>query len=384
MLRWPTRQRFWREIPRRGLMKLLLAAGLTFSTMGFLNDIVALDSQPFSSALYTSAIASLTAVSVVLAFARDARWLIAGALIQVGGGFFLAGPAREEPWVGFTWLTSEERLQLDNLGAVVALIAGYNAFIAFIVSEGRRQVAVTAELDLARRIHENLVPSIDREIEGIAFHGVSSPSGRVGGDLVDVIDLPDGEWLAYVADVSGHGVSAGLIMGMVKSAMRMGVVDEPSLPDLVSRLNRVMCGQIAPGMYVTFAAIRGSRRGGIEVLIAGHPPMLRVVPGQQDIESVGASHVPIGIQADWAFTSTRLPFGPGDLLVLLTDGLFEVFDSADRDLGLSGVISVIDGARTLPLSAIVNGVFERARSFGPQLDDQTILLVRGGTDTADV
>ena len=89
-----------------------------------------------------------------------------------------------------------------------------------------------AEIELARQIHQVLVPAVARTVGEYEFAGFSAPSGDVGGDLVDVVshgtDLwspraggaADG-WFGYVADVSGHGVSSGLVMGMFKSALRM-------------------------------------------------------------------------------------------------------------------------------------------------------------------
>jgi len=380
---WFQRQKFWRAIPNRELIHLLFAAGLTFSSMGFLSDIVSLSKQPFSSALYSAAVSGLTVVCIVLALARDARWLAAGLLLQVAGAWFIAGPARLAPWAAFAGLSTETRLQIDSAGALFAVISGYNAFIVFISRAGQRQAAVTTELALAQRIHQTLVPEIRTAIGPTAFHGLSRPSGQVGGDLVDVIELPDGEWLAYVADVSGHGVSSGLIMAMVKSAVRMAVLDAPALPVLVDRLNRMMCGQIASGMYVTLAAIRGGIADRAEVLIAGHPPLLRVARDRPDVDVVSAAHVPIGFSPEWTFTSAVVPFRAGDVLVLITDGLFEVFNAADQDLGIDSVKETLLDTRGQLPAVIADRVFRRARTFGPQLDDQTILLItRTGPDAA--
>ena len=116
---WLERQKFWRAIPNRELLHLLFAAGLTFSSMGFLSDIVSLSKQPFSSALYSGAVSGLTVVCIVLALARDARWLAAGLLLQVVGAWFIAGPARLPPWAAFAGLSTETRLQIDSAGALL-------------------------------------------------------------------------------------------------------------------------------------------------------------------------------------------------------------------------------------------------------------------------
>src|SRR4051812_38201331 len=189
MPQWPRRQRFWKDIPPRAMFNLLLAVGLTFSCTGFLGDIVALDRQPFSSALYRGVIDGVTAAAVLAAIARDARWVLLAGLMQIAGGVFLARVAPYPPWAAFTGLTSHQRLQIDSVAGLVVIISGYNAFLVFIGGEGRRQVAVRTELDLAQRIHETLVPAVTASVAGATVHGVSRPSGQVGGDLVDLIRI---------------------------------------------------------------------------------------------------------------------------------------------------------------------------------------------------
>ena len=196
-----------------------------------------------------------------------------------------------------------------------------------------------------------------------------------------MVTLPDGRWLGYVADVSGHGVSSGLLMAMVKSGMRMRSSDWPPLPALVTDLNQLICDQSAPQMFVTMACVRGAAAGGaVEFTLVGHPPILRVRAGV--VTEVAESHIPLGIMPAWNFTSATLDIQPGDLLALVTDGLFEVFDAKDRDFGLEGIKQVLASAASTgssndrPLADIASRLLERVREFGPQLDDQTLLLIR--------
>jgi phosphoserine phosphatase RsbU/P len=375
--RWSDLKRFWRQISPRAFAIFMLTVGVTFSSMGFLGDIVALDKQPFSTALYGATVSGCGAMAFAAAFTRNMRWLILAIAVQVGGGWFLAGPARNPPFARFTELSTTERLRYDRMGAVLAVFLGYNGFLYFIGGEGRRWIAVRAEMDLAHQIHQTLVPGIDQTVGRTEFLGVSQPSGQVGGDLVDLIELPDGEWLAYVADVSGHGVSSGLVMGMVKSAMRMGAGDRPTLPLLVRDLNRLMCSQLSPQMFVTLVAVRGRGDGNVETLCAGHPPMLCARAGAAGIgETASGRNVPIGVMPDWAFEAETIPFERGDLLALVTDGLFEVFDAADRDLGLDAIKRALLEAAGESLAATANRVIDQSRTFGKQIDDQTILVMR--------
>lgn len=375
MLRLPKRQKFWGGIRGRAFATLVVAVGLTFTSMGFLGDITALDRQPFSHALYGGLLSGVTAALFLLSFARTYAWLLVAIALQIAGSWFLAGPAHAAPFVFLAGLSTEARLQIDSACALFTVISGYNAFLVFITREGKRQVTMSTELSLAQQMHRSLVPPIARAIAGVTFHGTSDPSGQVGGDLVDVVDLPDDGWLAYVADVSGHGVSSGLVMGMVKSAVRMAADGPFTLPTLAGRLNTLMCSQLTPGTYVTFAILRGDASGRLDVLVAGHPPLLRVGRGRP-VESVATDNVPLGVIPTWTFASTSITMQDDELLVLLTDGLFEVFDRKDRDLGLAAVQDVLMESCSAPLDVVAARVFDRARAFGPQLDDQSLLLVR--------
>lgn len=95
------------------------------------------------------------------------------------------------------------------------------------------------------------------------------------------------------------------------------------------------------------------------------------------VSDVSESNVPLGIMPDWTFaTATLDDIQPGDLLVILTDGLFEVFDAKDRDFGMDGIKQMLASSGDRPLADIASRLRERVREFGPRLDDQTLLLVR--------
>ena len=365
---------FWRSLSRAGYVSFLLAVAATFGSMGFLIDLVHTDT-PYSNALYGAVLCALIAIGWFVSMTR-ALWLLPIVLVvHAVGTWFLAGPSREPPFAAFAGMPLDQRLSLDMTGALVCILFGYAGFVVFAAREGRQWVAVDAELRLARNIHQALVPRIECTAGRVEFHGFSAPSGHVGGDLVDVVIRPDGRWLGYVADVSGHGVSSGLLMAMVKSGMRMRSSDWPPLPALVTDLNQLICDQSAPQMFVTMACVRGSSsHDTIEFTLVGHPPILRVRAGI--VTEVVESHVPLGIMPAWTFTSATLDVQAGDLLALVTDGLFEVFDAKDRDFGLDGIKQALASSADGPLAEIASHLLERVRGFGAQLDDQTLLLIR--------
>ena len=165
----------------------------------------------------------------------------------------------------------QSRLSFDGLAIMLAVALGYTCFVYVSVTEGRRYARVHGEIELATEIHRVLVPSIDTKLGGFEFYSASAPSGEVGGDLIDLAGS-DEAWVAYVADVSGHGVAPGLV---IKSAARMLLSSGAGSANLMARLNEVLYPLKKPDMFVTFCYL--PREAGVSrVGLAGHPPVLHL------------------------------------------------------------------------------------------------------------
>lgn len=127
-------------------------------------------------------------------------------------------------------------------------------------------------------------------------------------------------------------------------------------------------------MYVTLACVRGGDGGGLDYAVAGHLPILRVRHGV--VDEITTPQIPIGMFEADAFTSATLACERGDVLVLLTDGLVEVFDVEDRELGLDAITALLASSTGRPLRDIADAIVAKARAHGRQLGDQTVLLIR--------
>jgi phosphoserine phosphatase RsbU/P len=110
--------------------------------------------------------------------------------------------------------------------------------------------------------------------------------------------------------------------------------------------------------------------------VAGHPPILHYRAGTARIGEITIPHIPLGMFADRPFTSTTVEAAAGDLFVIVTDGLTEVFNAADEEFGMDRLKAVIAANATAPLPRIADAVLSATSGFGPQADDQTLLLVR--------
>jgi sigma-B regulation protein RsbU (phosphoserine phosphatase) len=285
---------------------------------------------------------------------------------------------RLSPAVPFAIDPGLQRILIINAAMTLTLIVlGYIFFISFASGEGKRVYGALTELRLANEIHRSLVPPISRKLSQFEIAAVSVPSGEMGGDLVDVVENHAG-WIAYMADVSGHGVSAGVIMSMVKSAVRMGAQkDGPGdLSELLGSVNSVLTPLSSSSTFVTLACVAANGGAEVRYTLAGHLPLLHYRRSSGTVEEVSIINFPLGMFGDACFTSGQLQCDAGDVLALLTDGLTEITDRNGDELGLGPLKEVLARDAERPLDAILRSMRERALAFGKQTDDQSILLVR--------
>jgi serine phosphatase RsbU (regulator of sigma subunit) len=359
-------------LPARQLLPLWAAIFSTFSMLGFLLDLFNRGRQPILLLAINVVLSGVFAIAYARLTFSAPKWSVFAVMavqIAVTSAAARVFPLLPEPAAG--------RVMLDALGTLVAVVVGYSLFLNFINSTAARYLQAQAEIAVARDIHRVLVPAIDCRIGRYEFFGRSDASGDVGGDLVDVVDV-SGRWLAYVADVSGHGVGPGLVMGLCKSAMRMRARSATGIGQLLEDVHSVLMPLKPPATFVTVACVRGGIDERLECAVAGHLPVLRVRNGC--VEEVTQPQFAVGMFDMTTFESQNIDAQPGDLFALLTDGVVEVFDAETRELGLDWAKGVLAAEHEQPLRVIADRLFSSARAHGPQIDDQTLLLIRLGDD----
>jgi phosphoserine phosphatase RsbU/P len=374
-----SQRRMWDSTSRGSRLLLLAGVFFLFSAIGLTTDVTSLGQARLLTLAFITLFGGLMAAAWVVIIIRYTAWLPLLILIQVVATFGLSrlppGPAIIPPGPAAEAL--KHRLLLNTLGTVACISLSYTFFAIFVIRSGRHFVQLDTELRLARDIHRTLSPEIKTTIGAYEFFGASSPSGDVGGDLVDVVPH-EGEpgWTAYLVDVSGHGVPSGVLMGMVKSAVRTALTRPEPLPAMLRGLNTVLLDLSQPQMFATFAAMRPAGENRLSFTLAGHLPILCWRAATGTIEELTVSQVPLGILPDRVYSAAETDCAPGDLFLLLTDGFTEVFDRADVEFGLEGVRTVLTAKTRAPLAAIEGALVEASRAHGPQLDDQSLILIR--------
>ncbi len=233
------------------------------------------------------------------------------------------------------------------------------------------------ELELAREIQAAALPAEHLSDDRVDVMGVNVASNVVGGDYFDYFWTEQGCLRLALADVSGHGLSASLLMSAVRSAVRFSGADaQPAA--LATRLNRLLYESTPANQYV--AAVLAHLDTGSGHLVysnGGHAPPLRI--GANVAEQLDSTGLIIGAFAGAAYEERSIDLDAGDLIVFYTDGLTEMYNQEGEDFGLERLSRLIKDERERPVSEIIAAVRHDARAFrgaSPRGDDVTLMLLR--------
>ncbi len=236
-----------------------------------------------------------------------------------------------------------------------------------------------SELALARRIQARLLPAGPPAIQGLEIAGLSEPAREVGGDYFDHIPLGDGRVMLVVADVSGKGVGAALLMSGFRASL-MSQDSARSTPDvLAGRLNEFLHRSVEPGKFVTaFVAFLDGRDGRLVYANAGHnPPVLLRRDGSHEMLSTGG--LILGILPGSVFESGEATLAPGDLVALYTDGVTEGADARGELWGEERLLAALRSRAAEPCADLVRAIVHEVRAYEGQsgpADDITLLVAR--------
>jgi hypothetical protein len=235
---------------------------------------------------------------------------------------------------------------------VTAFLVGCSwAMMAVVLnSEGKKRGRLEAELAIAGDIQRSLLPSSTFNNSWCSVTGLAVPTSEVGGDYFDVVKLSDDLVAVIIADVSGHGVGAGIISAMTKSALHSQLVHDPSPSSVLSNLNRTLFSLTASKTFVTCAYIllnHGTRTAAVAT--AGHPPVLYRTRKDSKTVELRMPNLALGLKNGVPFTEKTIRYHPGDVFLLYTDGIVEASNKQGEQFGperlrevLAGDIEAID------------------------------------------
>ena len=243
----------------------------------------------------------------------------------------------------------------------------------------RRELArKEAELTFAREVQRALFPRQFPVDSGLEFAAICVPAAGISGDYYDVLEPSDGRLVFAVADVSGKGLSAAILMSNVHAGLRILVEGGHSPAELCSQLNRHLCRFTESERFATlFYGEWDRNRRSLTYVNAGHTvPIL--TGGGDGCRRLDSGGIPIGLFPDSAFCAATVTLSPGDLVVLYSDGITEAGIGEAEPFGESRLESLVAAHRHRPLADIQQTVLDAVRKWSgrdPE-DDMTLLLIR--------
>jgi phosphoserine phosphatase RsbU/P len=267
------------------------------------------------------------------------------------------------------------RVLFDAIGILAGIAFGARFLLFFAGTEGLASVRMQTELSLAHGIQATLVPTISFQNANFELYGKSIPSTEMGGDLIDFIES-DGGLVAYVADISGHGLPAGQLMGMLKTAMRLAVQFRQMPVTALESVDRVLPDLKQPEMYATLALLRFGGSSEAEYALAGHPPILHYRHGDRGTARLSMEQLPLGLIPGGSYASKHVIYSPRDLFLMVTDGITELANAGDEEFGLTRLQELLTRHATRALPEIWELIMREVRLYGQQQDDQSLLLLR--------
>jgi len=376
-MRWQSKRgaRFWKATSVRSRVLFGVAVFFTFSAMGVLVDVAQQAHAPLWCLVLYVMLLGAVGVSYVFATLWDLRLIPVAIGLHAAASAFANWATAAARVSVFTPAEQHARLVTDAVATFAFVVVSYGLFMRFMHSVVRGHARMQTELDLAKGIHDALVPVVSGRSNHADYYGRSHASGAMGGDLVDVFEGPDGTTF-YLVDVSGHGVGAGVLMAMLKSASRAALAGGASLPVLLHDLNRTVHELGRPGTFATCACLHVSRAGQARYALAGHLAILHRHARSGEVSELVVGGPLLGLEADGRYESVAVEHAAGDTFVLLTDGLTEIFHRDGSEFGMDGVRTAAFANGATALKETADNVFASAARYGQQLDDQTVLLVR--------
>ncbi|MCP5047620.1 MAG: SpoIIE family protein phosphatase, partial [bacterium] len=255
---------------------------------------------------------------------------------------------------------------------------------AKLLDERLEKEKLEKEMELARDIQQKILPQNIPQVEGFDIAAYFSPAYEVGGDYYDFFPLTSSKLGFVIADVSGKGVSAALIMAEVKGIFESlsSVIDSPS--ELMSRANEILKSSLDRSRFVTVIyGVVDLVAGTLCFARAGHTPLLLYSAGTGEIRHLQPRGVGLGLLSGQSFPARleglEVPVQPGDIIVLYTDGISESKNDSMEDFGQQRLEEGIKINPDRTAAQLVEAINEAVTVFSrhqPQHDDITLIILK--------
>ncbi len=264
------------------------------------------------------------------------------------------------------------------LGALVSLAFRFRSYV--------RSAQMEVQLDAARRVQRELMPVDYARVPGVEVAANCTPASHVGGDLVDLIHLPRERVGLMLGDVSGKGMSAALLTGLVQGAMTASAAelggDAPE--QAAARINDLLVEKTSGERFASlFWCSFDPADATLRYVNAGHPPAFLIRARDRSVEMLDVGGPVFGVIPHAPYGSGCTAVAPGDLLVAFSDGIAEAADERDVEFGAERIVSAVQEHWTSSARGICEAVLTAVDTFADRngaRDDRTLLVVRFTTE----
>jgi PAS domain S-box-containing protein len=252
------------------------------------------------------------------------------------------------------------------------------------IAANESRARLESELSVAQGIQKRFTPTDSPDIPGIRLKGIYHPAYEVGGDYLDYFRTPSGSWVLVIADVSGKGIPAALVMTMLRSTFHAEARNRNSAKDLLTAVNDLMLQDLDEMTFITASCCIIDPQGrSMSYARAGHPPLLYRHGGNgHQPEALNPRGMALGLVGTAPFGSlmeeVQMPLNPGDSFLLFTDGLVEAMDAERNTYGLPRLRELVSGRKNMPPEKLVLDIMADVKGFikgQPYHDDLTMLAL---------
>ncbi len=235
------------------------------------------------------------------------------------------------------------------------------------------------EMELAAEIQQRLLPKTTPSLSGFEVVGWNRPALQVSGDYYGFVALGGGRTGLVVADVTGKGMPAALLVSTLHSALRLLLDGTELSQGNFCQLNEHIVDSSSPNKFITLIMVEVEpESGSLRFLNAGHNPGL-LVRGDGSVTQLKAGGMPLGLLPGSSYTTDAVDMGNGDLLCLYSDGITECESPTEGEFGLERLQELLLAAAEQPLDEVLERIESTMVEFAagqPQGDDQSVVLLR--------
>jgi len=233
------------------------------------------------------------------------------------------------------------------------------------------------EMSEARRIQQKLLPATLPQIAGCSIAASWQPAAGVGGDCYDALAFGESRVAISIADVVGKGIPAALLMSNLQAAVRAFASDGVTPADLCHQVNRILCGNIAEGRFISFFySVVDTTARTLAYANAGHYPAV-VVRANGAVERLTQGGPVFGVFPDATYDQGVIAFGSGDRVILYTDGITEARNADDEEFGEDRLIAAAVEYRSADVPTLERRLSDAVNTFtaGSYQDDATLIVI---------